>query len=75
MMGARGVNLLHKFIYKQTLPDIISRMPPGDWKQWAKKWPFWIQEDIKEAFWRFVDQKWKDSLNVHCSFCRALKGR
>jgi hypothetical protein len=36
MMGARGVNLLMKLINKQTLPSIMSRMPPVDCKQWAK---------------------------------------
>jgi hypothetical protein len=39
-------------------------MPPGDWKQWAKERPLWIQDNIEEAFLRFVDQKWTDSLNV-----------
>ncbi len=24
----------------------------------------WIQDDVEEASWRFMDQKWKDSLNV-----------
>jgi hypothetical protein len=37
MMGARGVNLLMKLINKQTLPSIMSRMPPVDCKQWAKE--------------------------------------
>jgi hypothetical protein len=23
-----------------------------------------VQEDVEEAFWWFVDQNWKDSLNV-----------
>jgi hypothetical protein len=35
-----------------------------DWKQWAKERPLWICEDVKEALWRFVDQKKKDALNV-----------
>jgi hypothetical protein len=42
----------------------MSKMPPRDWKQWAKERPLWIQDNIKEVFWRFVDQKWKDSLTV-----------
>jgi hypothetical protein len=42
----------------------MSHMPPGDWKQLANKRPSWIQRDIEEAFWWFVDQKWRDSMNV-----------
>ncbi len=33
-------------------------------KQWEERRLSWEQEDVKEAFWRFVDQKWKDSLNA-----------
>ncbi len=42
----------------------MSWMPPGDWRQWAKERPLWIQDNIEEAFWRFVDQNWRDSKNV-----------
>ncbi len=48
MMEARGVNLLRKLI-EQTLLSIMSQLPPGDWKLWARERPSWIQEDIKEA--------------------------
>jgi fructose-1,6-bisphosphatase/inositol monophosphatase family enzyme len=30
----------------------------------AKESPSWTQEDIEEEFWRFVDQKFKDYLNM-----------
>ncbi len=44
--------------------DAPWRMLHTDWKQWAKERPLWICEDVKEALWRFVDQKKKDALNV-----------
>ncbi len=55
IIGVRGVHLLPELINEQTLPGIMSRMPPGNWKQWAKERPLWIQEDIEKAFWRFID--------------------
>ncbi len=30
----------------------------------AKERPFRMQEDVENKFWRFVDHKWKDSLNI-----------
>jgi hypothetical protein len=62
-MGIRGVNFLRKLINEQPLLGIMSNMSTSDWKQWAKERPSWVQEDIEEAFWRFVDKKWKDSLH------------
>jgi hypothetical protein len=35
-----------------------------DWRQWARERPDWSREPADEAFWRFVDQKWKDAINV-----------
>jgi hypothetical protein len=35
-----------------------------DWRQWARERPDWARESAEEAFWKFVDQKWKDALNV-----------
>jgi hypothetical protein len=35
-----------------------------DWRQWARERPNWIRETTEEAFWSFVDQKWRDALNV-----------
>jgi hypothetical protein len=64
MIGVRRVHLLPELINDHTLSGIMSCMPPGDWKQWAKERTLWIQEDIEEAFWRFIDQKWRDSLSV-----------
>jgi hypothetical protein len=39
-------------------------MPANDWRQWAKERPVWIGSVMEEAFWTFVDQKWRDALNV-----------
>jgi hypothetical protein len=64
MMGARKAGLLNRLINNQTLPGILANMPPADWRQWAKERPAWMREAIEEAFWNFVDQKWRDALNV-----------
>jgi hypothetical protein len=64
MMGARKAGLLGRLINDQTLPSILAKMPPADWRQWAKERPAWMREAIEEAFWNFVDQKWRDALNV-----------
>jgi hypothetical protein len=36
MMGARKAGLLHRLINDQTLPSVLARMPPNDWRQRAK---------------------------------------
>jgi hypothetical protein len=64
MMGARKAGLLHRLVNDQTLPSILAKMPPTDWRQWARERPTWMREAIEEAFWNFVDQKWRDALNV-----------
>jgi hypothetical protein len=64
MMGARKAGLLHQLINDQMLSSILVKMPPNDWRQWARERPTWMTEAIEEAFWSFVDQKWRDALNV-----------
>jgi hypothetical protein len=64
MLGARKAGLLGRLINDQTLPGILARMPPTDWRQWARERPNWMREATEEAFWNFVDQKWRDALNV-----------
>ncbi len=64
MMGARKAGLLGRLINDQTLPGILAKMPPTDWHQWAKERPTWMREAVEEAFWNFVDQKWRDALNI-----------
>ncbi len=39
-------------------------MASSNWKQWVKERLSCARGDVREAFWRFVDHKWKDSLNV-----------
>ncbi len=64
MLGARKAGLLGQLINDQMLPGILARMPPTDWRQWAREQPNWMREATEEAFWNFVDQKWRDALNV-----------
>jgi hypothetical protein len=64
MMGAKKAGLLGRLINDQTLPGILARMPPTDWRQWAREQPNWMREATEEAFWNLVDQKWRDALNV-----------
>ncbi len=64
MMGAKKAGLQHRLINDQTLPGILARMPANDWRQWAKEKPIWLGNVMEEAFWTFVDQKWRDALNV-----------
>ncbi len=49
--------MLGRLINDQTLPGILARMPPMDWRQWARERPNWMRETTEEAFWNFVDQK------------------
>jgi hypothetical protein len=42
----------------------MGKMPYTDWREWATKRPEWVREDLGTAFERFVEQKWKDALNV-----------
>jgi hypothetical protein len=64
MMGARKAGMLGRLINDQTLPDILGRMPPMDWRQWARERPNWMRETTEEAFWNFVDQKWRDARGI-----------
>jgi hypothetical protein len=63
MLGARKAGLLHCLINYQ-LPNIMGELPLNDWKQWAKERPMWVGSEVEDAFWTFMDLKWKDSLNV-----------
>ncbi len=62
-MGARKAGLLHRLVNEQTLPGILAKMPASDWKQWTKERPAWIGGILEDAFWAFIDQKWRDALN------------
>jgi hypothetical protein len=58
--GAKKMGLLRTLTNEQTLRGITGRMLLADWKQWAKKRPYWLQEGMEVTFDRFVDKKWKD---------------
>ncbi len=64
MLGAKKAGLLSRLINDQTLPGILAKMPPTDWRQWARERQSWMREAVEEAFLNFVDQKWRDALNV-----------
>jgi hypothetical protein len=42
----------------------MSKMPYTDWKEWARKRPERIQENLGPTFERFVERKWQDALSV-----------
>jgi hypothetical protein len=54
MMGARKAGLLHWLVNDQTLPSILAKMPPNDWRQWARERPTWMREASRKpsgALW------------------------
>jgi hypothetical protein len=67
MLGAKRAGLLHRLVNDKKLPSVLARMPVGDWKQWARERPTWIGGPVEDAFWTFIDQKRKDSLNVEAA--------
>ncbi len=54
----------YKAFDSSLLPGILAKVPANDCRQWARERPLWIGGVIEEAFWTFVDQKWRDALNV-----------
>jgi hypothetical protein len=62
--GARVVGHIGLLINNQTITKIMGKMPFTDWKEWATRRPEWIHENVENVFEKFVDQKWKDVLNV-----------
>jgi hypothetical protein len=62
--GARRVGRIEMILNDQTIPKIMSRMPPTDWKEWATKRPGWVDQDTAVAFEEFIEGKWRDALNI-----------
>jgi hypothetical protein len=58
------VGHLRLLINKQTIPCIMGKKRHTDWMEWATSWPEWILENVGVAFENFVEQKWKDNLDV-----------
>jgi hypothetical protein len=62
--GARRIGRVELLVNDQTIPKIMSRMPPADWKEWAMKRPGWVGQDAVLAFEEFIERKWLDALNI-----------
>jgi hypothetical protein len=62
--GARRIGRVELLVNDQTIPKIMSRMPPSDWKEWATKRPGWAGQDATLAFEEFIERKWLDVLNI-----------
>jgi hypothetical protein len=62
--GARKIGRAELLINDQTIPQIMSKMPPADWKERATKGPDWARQDANLAFEDFIERKWLDALNI-----------
>jgi hypothetical protein len=62
--GARRIGRIEMVINDQTIPKIMNRMPPADWKEWATRRPSWVDQDTALAFEEFIERKWQDALNI-----------
>jgi hypothetical protein len=62
--GARKIGRVELLVNDQTIPRIMSRMPPSDWKEWATRGPGWMRQDAAPAFEEFIERKWLDALNI-----------
>jgi hypothetical protein len=49
---------------EQTLSIIMVKMTAANREQWSVSQPTWMREEVEVTFARFVEQKWKDTLNV-----------
>jgi hypothetical protein len=62
--GARKIGRIELLVNDQTIPRIMSKMPPFDWKEWATKSPDWAGQDAYLAFEDFIERKWQDAINI-----------
>jgi 5-methylthioribose kinase len=62
--STRTVGHLRLLINDQRISRIVGKMLHAEWKQWSTRQPEWILEDVEEAFEKFVEEKWKDALNM-----------
>jgi hypothetical protein len=62
--GARKIGRIELLLNDQTIPQIMGKMPPADWKEWATKGPDWAGQDATLAFEDFIERKWLDVLNI-----------
>jgi hypothetical protein len=54
IQGARRIGRVEMVLNDQTIPKIMSRMPPADWKEWATRRPSWVDQDTALAFEEFI---------------------
>ncbi len=62
--GARKIGRIELLINDQTIPKIMGKMPPADWKEWATRRLDWARQDATLAFEDFIKRKWMDALNI-----------
>ncbi len=62
--GARKIGRIELLINDQTIPKIMGKMPPADWKEWATRRPDWARQDATLAFEDFIERKWMDALTI-----------
>ncbi len=62
--GATRLGRIEMILNDQTIPKIMSRMPPADWKEWATRRPGWVDQDTALAFEEFIERKWQVALNI-----------
>jgi hypothetical protein len=72
--GARKIGRIELLLNDQTIPRIMSKMPPFDWREWATKGPDWAGQDANLAFEDFIERKWLDAINVAATEPASWKG-
>jgi hypothetical protein len=65
--SARTVSHLKLLINDQTIPNIMGKMPLTNSKQLVTSWSKCMQEEIEEAFERFMDPKMERCPQHGCS--------
>jgi len=72
--GARKIGRTELLLNDQTIPQIMSKMPPFDWREWATKSANWMGQDANLAFEDFIERKWQDAINIAATEPAAWKG-
>ncbi len=72
--GARRIGRVELLLNDQTIPRIMSKMPPFDWREWATKSSDWAGQDANLAFEEFIERKWVDAINIAATEPAPWKG-
>jgi hypothetical protein len=72
--GARKIGRIELLLNDQTIPRIMSKMPPFDWREWATKSSDWAGQDANLAFEEFIERKWLDAINIAATEPTPWKG-